>query len=189
MKKTTDGRSHPPAIKRRAMKLYGEGHSSRAVAENCGVPQSTVQRWARKEGITRGIMIDAKAEEMTEMLPPMEDDRLLPVIQVLAEQEKGAEIRKAQQRTSTPAEQYQTMVAAHGMKMLEKVFEAPPSVRNMRDLKTLTEIVSDALGVGGKRGVGGKLAIDLSVLTRPSGQVTVEAEVVEKNEADTEETD
>ena len=181
MKRSTDPRNIPPAVKRKALKLYGEGHSAVAVARELNVHPDSVRRWAKHAKVTRGKLADVLIEKEELMASPLEADESLPSVRMLRDAERQGEFRGQLATTNTPSEQYRAMVIANGVRMLDAAFKAPPAVRNMRDLKTLTEIVGDALGVGGKRGSGGKIAIDLHVLTPTKEIKTVDAEIIESS--------
>lgn len=180
--RSTDPRTIPPSVKRKALKLYASGHSAVAVARELNVHADSVRRWAKHAKVTRGKLVDVWAEkEELEAPVSIEHDESLPAVKMLRDAERQEEYRGRLAATNTPAEQYRAMVIANGVKMLDAAFKAPPQVRNIRDLKTLTEIVGDALGVGGKRGSGGKIAIDLHVLTPTREIKTIDAEIVESS--------
>jgi predicted transcriptional regulator len=171
-------RVYPSAIKRKATKLLGQGHSAIHIAKELNVTAASVRRWAKEAGVSKGKL--AEAPLLHEFTLPMEQDERLPVVKALKEAERREEYRDQLATASSAAEQYRAMVVANGVKMLDAAFKSPPVVKNMRDLKTLTEVVNDALGLSGKKNGGsGRLAIDLNVLTAKN--VTVEAEIIEEN--------
>jgi hypothetical protein len=171
---------HENAIKRKAIKLFGLGHSAVALAKELGVSAPTIRRWAENEGVAKGCMSPALiTQNEDDFQIPLEADTSNPIVRILQKQELEKKTTAIANATSSPAEQYQTLVAARGIEMLRAAFNNPPVVKNMRDLKTLTEVVNGALGIGGKSGVGGRLAIDLNILTKPAAATTtVEAEIV-----------
>lgn len=176
-----DNRVYPPAIKRKAIKLLGQGHSALQIARELAVTAASVRRWAKAAGVEKGKLSEQPILHEDQFVLPMEQDERLPVVKALKEAQRSEEFRDQLAATSTPAEQYRAMVVANGVKMLDAAFKAPPVVKNMRDLKTLTEIVGDALGLSGKKGSGGgRLAIDLNVLTSPKVGVTVDAQIIEE---------
>lgn len=181
MKRSTDPRTIPAAVRRKALQLYGEGHSAVSVAKQLNIHPDSVRRWAKAAHITRGKLIDIAHEKGELSSLPIEDDESLPAVKLLRDAERQEEFRDQLATTNSPSEQYRAMVIANGVKMLDSAFKAPPQVRNMRDLKTLTEIVNDALGIGGKKGGGGKLAIDLHVLASPKTINTIDAEIIESS--------
>lgn len=170
----TDPRTFPPAVKRRALQLYGDGHPATSVAAQLNISADTVRRWAKENCVKRGKLINAKLERA---MQEEKADESLVAGKLLADFERKGELHTQIAATSSPAEQYRALVVANGVKMLDAAFKAPPIVKNMRDLKTLTEIVNDALGVTGKKG-GGKLSIDLNILTAKRTTETIEAEII-----------
>ncbi len=173
-----DARVHPVAVKRKALKLFGMGHSAESIGRELGIAGPTVLRWAKKAKIEKGVMIPAKLSEMDDFVSTLEIDKTSPIVRIVEQHAQQKEVLDISRQTSTPAEQYQALVAGHGIKMLQNAFANPPVVKNMRDLKTLTEVVNDALGLN-RKGIGGRLAIDLHILTKPQqSQTIVEATVI-----------
>jgi hypothetical protein len=173
--------AHPKALKEKAVKLYGLGHSAASIAKSLGVSYPSVTKWAKEAGVEKGSAAPQFVDSEDQFLTPLELDDTVPLNKVIANAEDRKDIVAVAKQASSPAEQYQTLVAANAIKLLQSAFENPPIVKNIRDLKTLTDIANAALGVGSKRGggVGGKLAIDLRVLSGPKEGPTVEAEIVE----------
>lgn len=177
----SDVRIHPSALKRKALKLFGLGHSAAKIGKEIGVTGPTILRWAKEANIAKGSLEPQLIKSEDDFELPLEGDTASPIVKLIKKQESERAITQTVSKTSTPAEQYQTLVAAKGIEMLQAAFKNPPIVKNLRDLKTLTEIVDGALGLGGKRGgVGGKLAIDLNILTKPQAGTVIEATIVEE---------
>lgn len=168
-------------IRKQAIKLLGEGHAATHIAKQLGVNAQSVRVWARAAGIEKGKLLEkqladigAEVEAETPSAPLEVTSYHKPAALALQRQKQDAIIRQQVDAASSAAEQFQTLVAAKGIKLLSEAFDAPPRPKNVRDLKTLAEMVSDALGISKKGGSGGRLAIDLTVLTKPKDSVTID---------------
>lgn len=179
-------------VRKQAIKLFGLGYPAAHIGKQLGVHPQTIRKWVKAAGVEKGSLIEQqipdsafeKAETIEVNLPDN-----LPLVAALNRHKEREAIKQAVQAAPSAAEQFQTLVAAKGIKLLSDAFEAPPRPKNVRDLKTLAEMVSDALGISKKGGSGGKLAIDLTVLTKPSNQLTIEADVIDGRERKPTETD
>ncbi len=176
----SDGRRiHDTVIKRKALKLFGLGHAADAIARELGVTGQTVRRWAKAAKIDKGMMAPALITTEDEFQIPMETDTSIPIVRMMEKQKTNELIDAVVERQQSPAEQYQALVAQKGIAMLQAAFNSAVAVKNVRDLKTLTEVIDNALGLTKTRGsVGGKLAIDLNILTKPQTGQIVEATIV-----------
>lgn len=175
--------AHPKAIRDKAVKLYALGHSAASIGKAMGISYATVTKWAKAAGVEKGSASPQIVTDESQFLTPLELDQTVPLNKVVTAAEERKDIVAVAKQAASPTEQYQTLIAANAIKLLQSAFENPPLVKNIRDLKTLTEIANEALGIGGKKGggIGGKLAIDLRILSGPKTGPTVEAEVVESS--------
>ncbi len=170
------------AVKRKAIKLYGIGHTAASISKEVGVSAATIRGWAKAAGVKRSDHKETQKDE-DKILLPMELDESLPIVKLVKQQEFRETERNVLGKTVSPAEQFQTLVAANGIRMLDAAFQSAPVVKNIRDLKTLTEIVSAALGLNNtKGGVGNRMSIDLNILTKGKEVVSVDAEIVKEKD-------
>jgi hypothetical protein len=169
-------------IRKQAIKLFGEGYAATTVAKQLGVTAQSVRVWARAAGVEKGKLLEKQLREAGEELdtpapaPMFVSPEQRPLIKALVQQQQNEAIQQAVDTGSSAIEQFQMLVAAKGIKLLSEAFEAPPRPKNVRDLKTLSDMVGDALGISRKGGAGGRLAIDLTVLTKPQNQLTIDVE-------------
>lgn len=169
-------------IRKQAIKLFGEGHAATNIAKQLGVNANSVRIWARAAGVEKGKLLEkqladigSEVEAETPAGPLSEVTTYhKPAAIALQRQKQEAVINQAIGAGSSAAEQFQTLVAAKGIKLLSEAFEAPPRPKNVRDLKTLSDMVGEALGISKKGGSGGRLAIDLTVLTKPNTTTTID---------------
>jgi transposase-like protein len=164
----------PPKMRKRAVELWGLGHNASDIARQLGCHAQSIRKWTRESGVSKGSLATSMMPSEEEQVIEIASAENLPLVREVNRQRGNAMIKQTIDAASTPAEQFQALVAAKGIRLLSEAFEAPPRPKNVRDLKTLAEMVSDALGISKKGGSGGKLAIDLTVLTKPSNQLTID---------------
>lgn len=174
----------PAALQRKLVRLYGEGHSAAALGKEHGISKNTIVYWARRDGVKSGQFVGSHLD--SEALYALDgeitglDEQSPTGIFVRRREEDAAGTALALREAATPADAYRSKLAQHGLRILDSALAAPPPCRTMADLKRLTEILNDAFGIGGRNnGPGGKLAIDLTLLTKPVS-VTIDAEIIEK---------
>lgn len=187
------GRIQPEAVRKRALVLYAQGHSTPEIGKAIGVNPSTVRRWCRAAGVGYGSALsDAPApKNPDEILNPVaEKDETSELLDGLMEQSPAqrlmnadqivAAIGEALEKPGNAAARYQAVMSALGLNILKTTAMMPPAVKTMRDLATLNEIIRSNLGLNNRSGGGGSLAINLNVLTRAgTAGVTVDAETIE----------
>jgi hypothetical protein len=171
----------PIKIRRQALKLFGQGYAATNIAKQLGVNAQSIRIWAREAGIEKGSIAEKEIIDLSDTNTAAIEINLpnaknLPLISAVNRQREKQQLQQAIDAAPSPAEQFQTLVASKGIKLLSEAFEAPPRPKNIRDLKTLSDMVGEALGISKKGGTGNRLAIDLTVLTKPTNQLTIDVE-------------
>lgn len=163
-------------VRRQAIKLFGLGYDAAHIARQLGVHGQTIRNWVRKAGMEKGALLKGELPDENEDITPItiELPKQEPLVREIVRRRENAAIQQAVDVAASPVEQFQTLVAAKGIKILSEAFENPPRPKNVRDMKVLADMVGEALGISKKGGSGGKLAIDLTVLTKPANQLTID---------------
>ena len=160
--------------------MYNQDYKLVRIAEELGVHTSTLRRWLRKEGIqpkmdSYGSNPKKQVEDDTEDPAPLKtaleenlEDKTDEVIKVakhearLAEDQSLLEIAEAQ---SSPAEKYQSYIAAAGIKLLRDSMKNLRGPKSVRELSELDQLIRRNMGLNAKSAGGsGKLQIDISIL-------------------------
>ena len=161
----------------RALQLYKQDYKLSTIADELGISTSTLRRWLRKAGFgpkQDSYSSNPDSEEVKSADPIQEalDDDLnkktKEAINIAkrdartAEEKSILEISEAQ---TSPAEKYQTYVAAAGMRLLRDSMSNLRPPKTIRELDQLDQIVRRNLGLNNKGGGGtGKMQIDISIL-------------------------
>jgi len=161
----------------RALQLYKQDYKLNTIADELGISTSTLRRWLRKAGYgpkkdSYSSNPDNEEAESTDPIQEVLDDDLnkktKEAINIAkrdartAEEKSILEISEAQ---TSPAEKYQTYVAAAGMRLLRDSMSNLRSPKTIRELDQLDQIIRRNLGLNDKRGGGsGKMQIDISIL-------------------------
>lgn len=169
-------RFQPVAIRDRAMEMFANGHAIPDIARAIGVDPSTVRRWSYASGVTFGQALSLpQIEEQKE--DPFAVLGESPTQRLLSAEGVTAAIQEAIDKPGDAAAKYQAAMVGLGLRMLKEVAAVPPQVRTIKDLSILNDVMRKSLGLTDRVG-GGKLAINLNVLTKSARSETVEAEVV-----------
>lgn len=179
--------AHPTAVKKKALKLWRDGHKTISIAKAVGVSTQTVTRWAREaKAVRRG-----KPEELvsdTDFILPIETDESIPLVKIQESEKRDHALATAIQTAATPADQYNAFVAAKGTEILQAALNSGAIIpKNVSDVQRLDSMIRESLGLAGKRGsggIGGRISIDLKVLQASPTKGTIEAEVIEPEEED-----
>ena len=164
----------------RALEMYNQDFKLVRIAEELGIHTSTLRRWLRKEGIepkNDSYGNNPKKEEEDDTPDPdplktaLEEDlegKTDEAISVakhearLAEDKSLMEIAEAQ---SSPAEKYQSYIAAAGIKLLRDSMKNLRGPKSVRELSELDQLIRRNMGLNAKSGGGaGKMQIDISIL-------------------------
>ena len=164
----------------RALEMYNQDYKLVRIAEELDIHTSTLRRWLRKEGIepkndSYGSNPKKKEEDNTPDPDPLKtaldenlEDKTDEAISIakhearLAEDKSLMEIAESQ---SSPAEKYQSYIAAAGIKLLRDSMKNLRGPKSVRELSELDQLIRRNMGLNAKSGGGaGKMQIDISIL-------------------------
>lgn len=161
----------------KAMEMYEQQYTFKAISQECGVHVSTLRRWFRDAGAppkkskweeNPTPWIDPNAPKPESIFDGTEAHKTPDSLKNAAEnahlQEKGRihEIAAAQ---ASPAEQYQSYMASNAVKLMRDGLKGmrPPS--NVREMEVLDKIARRHFGLDEKQSGGvGTLSIDINIL-------------------------
>tara|TARA_X000001382_G_scaffold31666_2_gene20584 strand:- start:5528 stop:6136 length:609 start_codon:yes stop_codon:yes gene_type:complete len=167
-------KSKKPELLKRAIDLYNQDYKLVSIAKELDIHSSTLRRWLRAEGIEPKVnshgqnprpddedplqtALDTNLEEATD-----ETIKVAKHEARLKEDEVMMEIAEAQ---SSPADKYQSYVAAAGIKLLRDSMKNLRGPKTVRELSELDQLIRRNMGLNAKNAGGaGKLQIDISIL-------------------------
>jgi transposase-like protein len=161
----------------RALQLYKQDYKLTNIADELGISTSTLRRWLRKAGFgpktdSYGSNPDTKKEQSADPIQETLDDDLnkktkeaINIAKREARSEEEKDILEISEAQTSPAEKYQTYVAAAGMRLLRDSMKNLRPPRTIRELDQLDQMIRRNLGLNEKKGGGvGKMQIDISIL-------------------------
>tara|TARA_R100000655_G_scaffold75455_3_gene114327 strand:- start:15659 stop:16318 length:660 start_codon:yes stop_codon:yes gene_type:complete len=161
----------------RALQLYKQDYKLTNIADELGISTSTLRRWLRKAGFgpkndSYGSNPETKKEQSADPIQETLDDDLnkktkeaINIAKREARSEEEKDILEISEAQTSPAEKYQTYVAAAGMRLLRDSMKNLRPPRTIRELDQLDQMIRRNLGLNEKRGGGvGKMQIDISIL-------------------------
>lgn len=161
----------------RALQLYKQDYKLSNIADELGISTSTLRRWLRKAGYgpkndSYSSNPDNEEVESTDPIQEALDDDLnkktKEAINIAKREARTTEeknILEISEAQTSPAEKYQTYVAAAGMRLLRDSMSNLRAPKTIRELDQLDQIIRRNLGLNDKRGGGaGKMQIDISIL-------------------------
>jgi hypothetical protein len=176
--------AHPTAVKKKALKLWRDGHKTASISRAVGVSVATITRWAREAKAVRRGSVEELVDD-TDFVLPIEKDESIPLVRIQESEKRDAVLATAVQTAATPADQYNAFVAAKGTEILQQALNSGVLVpKTYSDIQKLDAMIRDSLGLNNKKGggIGGRISIDLKVLQAQPAKGTIEAEVVDPEE-------
>tara|TARA_R100001594_G_scaffold74010_3_gene108588 strand:+ start:3317 stop:3925 length:609 start_codon:yes stop_codon:yes gene_type:complete len=189
-KPTKTKKSKKSKLLPKALEMYKQDYKLVHISKELGISTSTLRLWLRGEGIEPKGNPHA-SNPMPEDADPLKTaldenlegktDEAIKTAKYearVAEDEAMMEIAEAQ---TTPADKYQSYVAAMGIQLLrdsKKFLRAP---RTIKELSELDQLIRRNMGLNAKTGGGsGKVQIDISILNntkadRGGGAIDVNA--------------
>ena len=188
---------------KRALDMYNKDYKLVNICKELDIHPATLRRWLREMGVAPktnshaesnpkpkdpdplGTAVDKNLKETT-------DDavKLAKHDARLAEDKSMMEIAESQ---SSPAEKYQSYIAAAGIKLLRDAMKNLRGPKTVRELSELDQLIRRNLGLNAKTGGGsGKVQIDISILNnakadRGKGSIKVNPDkVIDVEELDSE---
>ena len=180
-----------------ALEMYEQQYKLVTIAKELGINVSTLRRWLRDEGAQpkkdpHGSNPSLKEdepeeEESTDPLQKTLDDNLegktdeaIRVAKMEARVEEDKNLMDVAQSQSSPADKYQSYIAAASIKLLRDSIKNLRGPRTVKELSELDQLIRRNLGLNAKSAGGsGKLQIDISILNnakadRGNGAVKIE---------------
>ena len=158
----------------RAIELYNQDYKLTSISKELDIHPSTLRRWLRAEGIdpkTNPHGSNPRPEDADPLQTAVEknlENATQETIKVAKhdarkkEDEVMLEIAEAQ---TTPADKYQSYVAAAGIKLLRDSMKNLRGPRTVKELSELDQLIRRNLGLNARTGGGSsKLQIDISIL-------------------------
>jgi hypothetical protein len=169
------------ALKERAIHMNNADWSHAAIARELQLHPTTIQRWLRDAGAPpKKSRTEANVPLGTPEIDPIGKaiaagfkgtaEDLGKIAKVVAQEEEHAEIEAQAHEATSPVDQYQSYVAAQGMRLLRDGIKQVRPPRTIAELDQLDRIVRRSMGLDGKEGKGGGggvLRIDLTLLNNP----------------------
>jgi len=187
-------KSKKSVLLKRAVELYNEGYQLVNICKELDINSSTLRRWFRKEGIGAGEdnskpkSPDPLHNALEENLEKKTDDAI-KIAKHDARVEEDAAMMEIAESQSSPAEKYQSYIAAAGIKILRDSIKNLRGPRSVRELSELDQLIRRNMGLNAKTaGGGGRLQIDISILNnakadRGKGSVNIsEGEIIDAEE-------
>ena len=180
-----------------ALEMYEQQYKLVTIAKELGINVSTLRRWLRDAGAQpkkdpHGSNPSLKEdepeeEESTDPLQKTLDDNLegktdeaIRVAKMEARVEEDKNLMDVAQSQSSPADKYQSYIAAASIKLLRDSIKNLRGPRTVKELSELDQLIRRNLGLNAKTAGGaGKLQIDISILNnakadRGNGAVKIE---------------
>lgn len=158
----------------RAIELYNQDYKLTSISKELDIHPSTLRRWLRAEGIdpkTNPHGSNPRPEDADPLQTAVEknlENATQETIKVAKhdarkkEDEVMLEIAEAQ---TTPADKYQSYVAAAGIKLLRDSMKNLRGPRTVKELSELDQLIRRNLGLNARTGGGSsKMQIDISIL-------------------------
>ena len=182
----------------RAIDLYNQDYKLTSISKELDIHPSTLRRWLRAEGIdpkTNPHGSNPRSEDADPLQTAIEknlEEATEETIKVAKhdarkkEDEVMLEIAEAQ---TTPADKYQSYIAASGIKLLRESIKNLRGPRTVKELSELDQLIRRNLGLNARTGGGNsKMHIDISILNdakadRGKGAVKVDPKKIIEVEA------
>jgi len=190
-------KSKKSKLLKHALEMYEQQYKLVTIAKELGINVSTLRRWLRDAGAQpkkdpHGSNPSLKEdepeeEESTDPLQKTLDDNLegktdeaIRVAKLEARVEEDKNLMDVAQSQSSPADKYQSYIAAASIRLLRDSIKNLRGPRTVKELSELDQLIRRNLGLNAKTAGGsGKLQIDISILNnakadRGNGAVKIE---------------
>ncbi len=159
---------------RRALELYNQDYKLVNIARELNIHPSTLRRWLREVGAKpkknphgpnpKPEDTDPLETALNANLGEATDDAI-KLAQHDARNEEDQSMMELADAQTSPAEKYQSYIAAAGVKLLRDAIKNLRGPRSVRELSELDQLIRRNLGLNAKSGGGtGKVQIDISIL-------------------------
>ncbi len=174
-------KSKKSKLLKHALEMYEQQYKLVTIAKELGINVSTLRRWLRDEGAKPKKDPHAnnpslkEVEEVKENKDPLQatlDDNLegktdeaIKEAKLEARIDEDKKLMEIAQSQSSPAEKYQSYVAASAIKLLRDSIKNLRGPRTVKELSELDQLIRRNLGLNARTAGGsGKLQIDISIL-------------------------
>lgn len=174
-------KSKKSKLLKHALEMYEQQYKLVTIAKELGINVSTLRRWLRDEGAKPKKDPHAnnpslkEIEEVEEKKDPLQatlDDNLegktdeaIKEAKLEARIDEDKKLMEIAQSQSSPAEKYQSYVAASAIKLLRDSIKNLRGPRTVKELSELDQLIRRNLGLNARTAGGsGKLQIDISIL-------------------------
>lgn len=172
------GAAAPKAIRQAALQRVMKGESPTAVAKSIGMAPSTVVRWCKVEGVTKGSALKPDVGR----LAGTPDHLLAPFEKHLKNQQIDEALNLFIEMSNGMEDKYRKLVVNRMFVQMNNMLANPPATRTWGDIEKAHRIMSSMLGIDGKSNVGSganRLEIQLDVVgAEPKKVKVVEAEEI-----------
>jgi len=160
----------------RALQLYKQDYKLSTIADELGISTSTLRRWLRKAGFgpkQDSYSANPDSEEIESADPIQEaldadlSKKTKEAINIAKRDARTTEekdILELSESQTSPAEKYQTYIAAASIRLLRDSMSNLRPPKTIRELDQLDQIVRRNLGLNNKGSGAGKMQIDISIL-------------------------
>jgi transposase-like protein len=166
--------SKKSTLLKRALELYNQDYTMVNICKELDINVSTLRRWLRKEGVTPKVNShgeNPRPDDPDPLKTALEDNlenKTEEAIKVAKHDARVAEdeaMMELAESKSSPAEKYQSYVAASGIRLLRDSMKNLRGPRSVRELSELDQLIRRNLGLNAKNAGGsGGLQIDISIL-------------------------
>ena len=158
----------------RALELYNQDYKLVSISKELDIHTSTLRRWLRECGVEpkkNGHVPNARPDDPDPLQTALdqelqnstkEERKLASHDARLAEDQEILEVSNSQ---ASPADKYQSYIAAQSIKLLRDSVKNLRGPRTVKELSELDQLIRRNLGLNAKNGGGsGKVQIDISIL-------------------------
>ena len=158
----------------RALELYNQDYKLVSISKELDIHTSTLRRWLRECGVDpkkNGHVPNPRPDDPDPLQTALDEElqsstreerQLASHDARLAEDQSIMEVADSQ---ASPADKYQTYVAATSIKLLRDSVKNLRGPRTVKELSELDQLIRRNLGLNAKNGGGsGKVQIDISIL-------------------------
>ena len=174
-------KSKKSKLLKHALEMYEQQYKLVTIAKELGINVSTLRRWLRDEGAKPKKDPHAnnpslkEIEEVEENKDPLQEtlddnlegktDEAIKEAKLEARIDEDKKLMEIAQSQSSPAEKYQSYVAASAIKLLRDSMKNLRGPRTVKELSELDQLIRRNLGLNARTAGGsGKLQIDISIL-------------------------
>ena len=191
-------KSKKSKLLKHALEMYEQQYKLVTIAKELGINVSTLRRWLRDAGAkpkkdphANNPSLEEEEEEVEDKDPlqaTLDDnlegktDEAIREAKLEARIEEDKNLMDIAQSQSSPADKYQSYMAASAIKLLRDSIKNLRGPRTVKELSELDQLIRRNLGLNAKTAGGsGKLQIDISILNNAKADRGDGAVKVNKN--------